>query len=259
MEQSLKMPLGDALQIIQNRIMNHSTYFGIPAFKNPIDFWIYQELIFETQPNVIIEIGNKFGGSTLALAHTCDLLEKGKVIGLDISHKKIPDRVRQHPRVRLIEGDACQSFAKVKKLISQKDKVLIIEDSSHTYENTLRVLEKFSVLIKPGSYFIVEDSICHHGLAIGPKPGPYEAIETFTSNNSDFEIDRSKESFLITWNPKGYLKRKSLTNTNSRREISLPPPDTENDHKTSLKNILKLFIPPILIKIVKKLERVQNR
>jgi len=85
---------------------------------------------------------------------------------------------------------------------------LVIEDSSHTYDNTLNVLNTYSELIKPGDYFIVEDGICHHGLSIGPKPGPYEAIETFVnSETSDFKIDRSKESFLITWNPKGYLKR----------------------------------------------------
>jgi cephalosporin hydroxylase len=58
-----------------------------------------------------------------------------------------------------------------------------------------------------GGYFIVEDGICHHGLEIGPSPGPYEAVETFVAERSEFEIDRSREAFGITWNPKGYLKR----------------------------------------------------
>lgn len=59
----------------------------------------------------------------------------------------------------------------------------------------------------PGGYFIVEDSILHHGLDVGPAPGPFEAIEAFVEENQNFEIDRSKESFFITWNPKGFLKR----------------------------------------------------
>ena len=88
-------------------------------------------------------------------------------------------------------------------------RVLVIEDSSHTYENTLNMLRLYSKFIKLGDYFIVEDSICHHGLSVGPNPGPYEAIETFIRECEGFEIDRDKESFLITWNPKGYLKRKS--------------------------------------------------
>lgn len=214
MEDNLDMPLSKALQIIQDRLMEKSTYFGVQAFKSPIDSWVYQEILFEKKPNVIIEIGNKCGGSTLALAHICDLMDNGRVIGLDISHEEVPEQVREHPRITLIEGDACESFEKVKKMISKEERVLIIEDSAHTYDNTLSVLRTYSVLIKPGDYFIVEDGICHHGLSVGPKPGPYEAIETFIDENHDFEIDRTKESFLITWNPKGYLRRR-FSNENS--------------------------------------------
>lgn len=210
MEENLDMPLREALAIIQDRIMNQTTYFGVKALKNPLDHWVYQELIYEIHPDIIIEIGNASGGSTLSLAHIYDLLGKGKVIGIDLSHEGIPEHVKNHGRITFITGDACQLFADVAKLISANDRVLIIEDSSHTYQNTLNVLRTYSVLLKPGDYFIVEDSICHHGLSVGPEPGPYEAIETFVEENGNFEIDRSRESFLITWNPKGYLRRISL-------------------------------------------------
>ena len=210
MEENLDKPLSQVLLVIQDRIMTKTTYFGVKTLKSPADFWVYQEIIFEMKPDVIIEIGNNWGGSTLALAHLCDLLDNGRVIGLDISHQKVPEHVKEHQRITFIEGDACQSFEAVKKLISEEERVLVIEDSAHTYDNTLKVLMTYSPLIKPGDYFIVEDSICHHGLSVGPNPGPYEAIETFIDTNSDFEIDRSRESFLITWNPKGYLKRKKI-------------------------------------------------
>ena len=58
------------------------------------------------------------------------------------------------------------------------------------------------------SYFIVEDGICHHGLDIGPSPGPFEAVETFLRENSVLNWS-TKENFIITWNPKGYLKKTS--------------------------------------------------
>lgn len=211
MEESLKMPLCQVLSVMQDRSMNQTTYFGVKAIKSPTDHWIYQEIVFETQPDVIIEIGNAYGGGTLALAHLCDLLGRGRVIGLDISHAPMSEHVKKHPRITLIEGDACQSFAQVQGMIAKDETVLVIEDSSHTYDNTLNVLRVYSTLVKPGGYFIVEDSICHHGLVVGPEPGPYEAIETFLRENSDFTSDRSKESFLITWNPKGYLRRTSRT------------------------------------------------
>ena len=214
MEENLDMPLAKVLQVIQERIISKTTYHGIRTLKSPVDFWVYQEIIFEIKPDVIIEIGNYSGGSTLALAHMCDLIGGGRIIGLDISHDRVPDQVREHPRITFIEGDACQSFEHVIKLISEGERVLVIEDSAHTFDNTLKVLRTYSGLIKTGDYFIVEDSICHHGLHVGSKPGPYEAIEAFINENTDFEIDRSRESFLITWNPKGYLRRKSLSNEN---------------------------------------------
>lgn len=210
MEDLLDMPLRHALSIIQECLIHKTTYFGVGAQKNPMDAWVYQQILYETMPDVIIEIGTAYGGGTLYLAHLCDLLGKGRVIGLDLSHQNVPEIVRQHPRISLVEGDACQNFNAVEKMISNDDRILVIEDSSHTYDNTLSVLRLYSRLIKPGDYFIVEDSICHHGLFAGPNPGPYEAIETFVTENKDFEIDRTREHFFITWNPKGYLRRTAL-------------------------------------------------
>ncbi len=207
MEESLDVPLRHILPVMQERIVHHTTYFGVQTLKNPLDFWVYQELLYQQRPEVIVEIGNRFGGSTLALAHFCDLLGTGHVIGLDITHEFVPEIVRRHPRITLIEGDACESFDQVVTLIGERSNILIIEDSSHTYENTLNVLRTYCPLIPREGYFIVEDSICYHGLDVGPNPGPYEAVENFVAENPKFAIDRSREDFLITWNPKGFLKR----------------------------------------------------
>ena len=118
-----------------------------------------------------------------------------------------PEHVKAHPRITFLEGDACHNFEQVERLIAKDETVLVIEDSSHTFDNTLGVLRLYSKLIKVGHYFIVEDGICHHGLEIGPDPGPYEAVEAFIRESGDFEIDRSRERFLLTWNPQGYLRR----------------------------------------------------
>ena len=136
----------------------------------------------------------------MLLAHICDLMGKGRVVELDLSHPVIPKHITMHPLICFIEGDACGNFNTVAKCIGQNAMVLIIEDSSHTYENTPNVLRLYSPLVTVGSYFIVEDGICRHRLEMGPDPGSYEAINTFINENTDFEIDRSKESFLITCN-----------------------------------------------------------
>jgi cephalosporin hydroxylase len=162
-----------------NSAANHGTdnLFRHLGAKKSVRFLVYQELIYQLRPDVILEFGNRCGG-TLALAHLCDALGKGKINGLDITHEMVADITRSHPRITLIEGDACTSYGQVKKLINDHEQVLVIEDG-----------------------------ICHHGLDIGPQPGPYEAVETFITEDSNFEVERSKESFLITWNPKGFLRR----------------------------------------------------
>ena len=73
-----------------------TTYFGIKTYKNPLDFWIYQEIIFKTKPDVIIEIGNKYGGSALALAHIQDNMDHGKIIGIDFEHVNVNKDVYNH-------------------------------------------------------------------------------------------------------------------------------------------------------------------
>jgi cephalosporin hydroxylase len=208
MEDNLSLPISRLLEKMQYRIMEQTTYFGIRTLKGPLDFWVYQEIIWQTKPDFIVEIGNFYGGSALALAHLCDAMGRGKLICCDLDQKNIPAVVRSHPRITLVEGDACQSFDRINQMIEPGAGVLVIEDSAHSYDNTLAVLRTYSPLIRPGGYFIVEDSICHHGLPIGPRPGPYDAIKAFLAENTNFESDRAKESYLITWNPTGYLRRK---------------------------------------------------
>ncbi len=206
-EHNLSMPVKTIIEIMQRRITQNSTYFGVRAIKNPLDFWVYAEIIHDLKPDFIIEIGNCEGGSILALAHLLDALGNGSIIGLDIDHGRIPPIVWDHPRIELITGDACAAIDAVKERIKPGAKVLVIEDSSHTFDNTLNVLRTFSPLVNAGSYFIVEDSLCQHGLEDGFFPGPYEAIEEFMKETGQFEIDRSKEAFFITWNPIGFLKK----------------------------------------------------
>lgn len=207
MEEILDWPLSRLLPILQKRIMEECTYHGIPTLKNPLDFWIYREILCSTRPDAVIEIGNFHGGSTLALAHVCDVLGSGRIIAVDSEHDKIHASVKAHPRITLITGEATAVAPQVREAVAGAGSVMIVEDSLHTYENTLNVIRAYADLVTVGNYLIVEDGICHHGLDIGPKPGPYEAVETFIRSNGNFIIDRGKENFGITWNPKGYLKR----------------------------------------------------
>jgi cephalosporin hydroxylase len=207
LEDSTSLPIGELLTHMQQSIMTQTTYFGVRAYKNPLDAWIYQEIVVSHRPDVIIEIGNKFGGGTLYLAHLCDLLGHGRVVGVDIQHDHIADVVIRHPRITLLKGDAVQRLGDVTALCAGAQRLLVIEDSSHEYDNTLAVLRAYAPLLQIGDHFVVEDTICHHGLDVGPSPGPFEAVTDFLADNPHFVADRNRERFLVTWNPKGFLTR----------------------------------------------------
>lgn len=87
-----------------------------------------------------------------------------------------------------LEGDAVTCFDSVAAQIDPEENVLVIEDSTHAFDNTLAVLRNYSTLIKLGGYFIVEGSICHHGLDVGQSLGLYEAIDAFIQNNAELLV-----------------------------------------------------------------------
>lgn len=207
MEFNLSLSAKAVIRLVQNRVADHTSYFGIQTLKNPFDFWVYQELIWKIRPDVIIEIGNAYGGSTLALAHLLDHVGSGRILAVDIQHDTFNPAVRTHPRIECITRDATEAAPEVRARIRPGERVLVIEDSAHTYDNTLNVLRAYGPFVTPGSYFIVEDSHCRHGLDYGAIPGAYEAIADFLRDCPDFQTDRECEGFFITFNPTGYLKR----------------------------------------------------
>jgi len=86
---------------------------------------------------------------------------------------------------------------------------MVILDSEHCKDHVLKELQIYNSFVNKGSYLIVEDSdINGHPVRPGWGPGPMEALNEFLKENNDFVIDDSREKFLMTQNPRGYLKRK---------------------------------------------------
>ena len=62
--------VGDFHQLFYQQAWN-TKYRGVPVIKNPLDLWVYQEILYEVKPAVIIETGTFAGGSALYLADLC--------------------------------------------------------------------------------------------------------------------------------------------------------------------------------------------
>src|SRR5579863_3456248 len=58
------------------QVWSNTRYLGVHVFKCPFDLWIYQEILMEKRPDVIVECGTSHGGSALFIASFCDLISK---------------------------------------------------------------------------------------------------------------------------------------------------------------------------------------
>ncbi|MBL7730370.1 MAG: class I SAM-dependent methyltransferase [Chitinophagaceae bacterium] len=184
------------------------TYKGVPAIKCPFDYVLYQMIIAELQPDLIIEIGTNKGGSALYLGDLLELNGKGAIHTIDLPENKENEILHQHPRIRVFKN----GFDKYDTaLLANYKTIMVIEDGSHMYEDVAGALQRFAPFVSNGSYFIVEDGIVDDlGVAASYNGGPQKAIREFLAANSNFITDRKWCDFFgpnATFNVNGYLKR----------------------------------------------------
>jgi cephalosporin hydroxylase len=189
-------------------VFANTFWLGAAALKCPLDLWVYQEIIHETRPDVIVECGTAQGGSALFLASICDLLGKGQVMTVDIEES--PGRPR-HPRITYAHGSTTSPkvVAEVRRRVAGKERVMVILDSDHSKAHVLEELRTYSDLVTPGCYLIVEDTNLGHLVRSDFGPGPLEAVGEFLAARADLSPDPGREKFLMTFNPGGYLRKVS--------------------------------------------------
>ncbi|MHB8895056.1 MAG: CmcI family methyltransferase [Candidatus Geothermincolia bacterium] len=189
------------------------TWMGVPAYKNPLDLWIYQEILYETRPDVVVEIGSYAGGSTMYLASVLEMIGSGIVVAIDMDRAVYK---AAHDRIVTVTGNSSSEpvVNRVTGLCEGK-KVMVIHDGDHNRAQVLDDLRHYAPLVSVGNYLVVEDGISDQmqpGLADGhfgdfPDGGPLVAIREFLDGNDEFVVDSTRERYVLTQNPHGFLKR----------------------------------------------------
>ena len=204
------------------------TWFGRPILQLPEDLVRLQEVLVALQPDVIIETGICYGGSLLFHATICEVLRKGRIIGVDLN---IPEDTRAaigghrlSHRIRMIEGDAIapSTVEAVRQLVRPGETVLVILDSNHTKAHVAGELEAYSGFVTPGSCIVAADGIMRDLTDVpGGDPGwahdnPAAAAHDFIAAHPEFEMRQPAWPFNnstlhqnITYWPDGWLWRKS--------------------------------------------------
>ena len=197
------------------------TWLGRPIIQYPQDIIATQEIIWQVNPDLIIETGIAHGGSLIFHSSMLELLGgDGKVLGIDIDireHNRV--EIEKHPmykRINMIEGSSIDEeiVRQVYDFAKDKKRILVLLDSMHTHDHVLKELQLYSPLVTKGSYLVVFDTIIEDmpedffpDRPWGKGNNPKTAVWEFLKTNDRFVVDKEIENkLLITVAPDGYLK-----------------------------------------------------
>jgi len=224
-------------EIARHRYSYNFSWLGRPIIQLPQDMVAMQELIWEIQPDLIIETGIAHGGSLifsatlLALLDLCKGIEEKKALDPSVSERKVlgididirqhnREAIEAHPlssRIQMIQGSsiAPEIVQQVHKIAEKHSKILVCLDSNHTHEHVLEELRAYGPLVSQGSYCVVFDTLVEDlpkemfpDRPWGPGNNPKTAVWEYLKSHPEFEIDKSIDhKLLISVAPDGFLKR----------------------------------------------------
>lgn len=202
------------------------SWMGRPVIQLPEDMVRTQEVIYRVKPDLIIETGVAHGGSLIYYASLCKMMNKGRVVGIDIEirphNRKAIESHELYGYIKLIEGSSTSEgvLSKVAEEVRPGEKVLVLLDSNHTREHVLQELRSYSKFVSPGSYIVATDGIM--GDLVGaPRSSddwswnnPKEAAAQFLKEDACFQLEEPEFPFnegiikeRVTYWPSAWLKR----------------------------------------------------
>jgi cephalosporin hydroxylase len=206
---------------VKHEYSYHFRWLGRPIIQYPQDVFAMQELIWEIQPDAIVETGIARGGSLIFYASMLHLLDRGGiVVGVDVDireHNRLEIESHRFARyIQMIQGSAIDPaiVAQVRERIAGRKRVLVVLDSMHTHAHVLEELRLYSPLVTRDSYLVVFDT-CIEMLPASlypdrpwhPGDNPWTAVQAFLKTTDRFVIDRSiPDKLQLTVAPDGYLK-----------------------------------------------------
>jgi len=208
------------LPILQSRFEHDNPWFGIQMLQFPEDLMLYQRLLHETKPDIVIETGTFNGGLSLYLASLLQVINpQGKIVTVDLdpagwnktlSQFTLPGKQSLLDRIVFLEGSSTDPdiVATVKEHVGKNKRVLVILDALHTKEHVLAELKAYAPLVSPDSFIIVNDTqLDGKKTRFGETCGVTEALQEWSPTNSDFVADASWNRFLASCCHHGIFKR----------------------------------------------------
>lgn len=197
-------------------IWDSQAFQGVKIIKSPLDLWVMQQIISEIKPDFVIETGTLKGGSALYFAFVLEGLglSQSRVLTVDIDNyvEEAANHRLWKKYVEFLLGSSTDPaiVARIAERVKGK-RVIVALDSDHQMLHVLKELRAYAPMVSSGSYLVVEDTHMdgvptypHFGL------GPFAAVVRFMEEGGsrEFTVDESREPFIMTFNPGGWLRKK---------------------------------------------------
>ena len=192
------------------------SFQNVRLIKNPLDLWMMQQIIYEVQPEFIVETGARYGGSALYFAHTLNGmgLANARILTVDAGNQtqSASANFLWKKYVEFFHGNPTDPaiVSQIARRVKGRRTVVTL-GSDHAMKHVREELRLYAPMVSPGSYLVVEDTNLD-GVPTEPRsgPGPYAAVQQFLEEggSKDFEPDFSREIMVMTFNPGGWLRRK---------------------------------------------------
>lgn len=123
----------------------------------------YDELINDTEPDVVVETGTRYGGSAMWFRDRVQM-----VVSVDLEPSMTQAMIDQHePNTYFVQGDSTDPaiVAQVRRLIEREGtkigrtpRVLVSLDSDHHAQHVFEEIVQYGQLVTRGCHLVVEDA-----------------------------------------------------------------------------------------------------
>jgi cephalosporin hydroxylase len=189
------------------------THEGLRVWKTLDDLARYRQVIEQTRPEVVVEVGTKWGGFAAWLADTCGV----QVVAVDI--ERAEGRPDAWPGVtNVVEGSSIDPHV-VRRVrdLTRGRRTMVALDGDHHAPHVSREIRAYGPLVSRGCYLVVEDGIADLapdevaepiGRHIPRTGGPLRAITRELGANDLWRRDEAVELMTpISHHPAGWWER----------------------------------------------------
>lgn len=190
-----------------------------PMAKTLADLVRYCDVIRETRPTVVVEMGTWTGASAHWFGYQMERANTTQgtlVVPLVVTVDRQAVDLDQEPHYAVVQvvGDSVSAdvVAEVRANLWHRDvpaRTMLVLDSDHSAGHVRAELDAYADLVSPGCYLVVEDTLTRYMPNSGGYDGsPADALDAWLPFHPEFMVDTEVEDLLPrTQHPGGWLLR----------------------------------------------------